>query len=153
MVSNNTKHPQIKAVSTANAHLGLLALLLFVPLVLVITTFNGLNHMPREVLIFSIPLGLIILVGTSLSFRGYMQARKLDRFGEITEGTIVDAWINRDADGDKTYHVAYQFGSDIQVDQEIRQWDFQKLFVGSKVTVRYLPDDPSCSRMEIKNWR
>lgn len=91
--------------------------------------------------------GMIWFVGKALG--QYLQARKLDQFGEITEGAIVDSWVDRDSDGDKTYYVAYEFGDGIQIAQQVKQSLYEQIPLRSQVPVRYLPDEPTISRMEL----
>ena len=94
-----------------------------------------------------IGLGVVWITGKALG--QYLQARKLDQFGEITEGAIVDSWIDRDSDGDKTYYVAYEFGDGIQITQKVKRSLFDRLPIRSHIPVRYMPDDPTISRMEL----
>ena len=92
-------------------------------------------------------LGIVWVVGKALG--RYLQARKLDRWGEITEGTIVDSWVYQDSDGDKTHYVAYEFGDGIQVAQKVKRALYEQLPLRSHVPVRYLPEDPTISRMDL----
>lgn len=110
----------------------------------------GIQDWAPVVLVSLVALGALglCLRLASLTFRQYLQARKLGRFGESTEGTVVDTWIHKDDEGFKTHCIIYQFDEGIQVVQTVKKKEFEKLAVGTSVTVRYLPDDPTCSRME-----
>ncbi len=94
-----------------------------------------------------IGVGVVWITGKALG--RYLQARKLDRFGEITEGAIVDSWVDQDSDGDKTHYVAYEFGDGIQVAQKVKRSVSEQLPLRSHVPVRYLPEDPTISRMDL----
>jgi len=123
-------------------------MLILVFLVSILLTTDGLRSIPKAGSIIGLVIGLAALIGAGFTAKGYLKARKLDQFGAITEGTIIDSWCTEDSDGDKTYYIAYQFGDDVRVRQMVKEHIYQTLFTGTKVTVRYLPDDPICSRME-----
>jgi hypothetical protein len=107
---------------------------------------------PSDVLSTSI-IGLVILIpgivfGASLLW-GYLRAKRLDQFGTMAEGRIVDRWVEKHSDESDEYFVAYQFGDGVRVTQNVKGQEFQILSVGTPVTVRYLPNRPTCSRMEL----
>ena len=95
----------------------------------------------------SIGLGMVWFIGSAVG--RYLRARELDQWGKTTEGTIINSWVDRDSDGDTTYYVAYEFGHSIEVMQKVKRSLYEQLPIRSQVPVRYLPDDPTISRMGL----
>ncbi len=81
--------------------------------------------------------------------RSYQRARRLDLQGRLTQGTIVDRWVKEHSDEPDEHFVTYEIGPGVRVMQKVKDREFPTLTTGAPVPVRYLPDDPTCSRMEI----
>lgn len=149
-----TQHPSLKSVPPADEYRALFIFFLLF-LTMVAAALFGLLILidePSDLFPMSI-IGLLVLVGAVVAgawlLRQYRRARRLDRRGQRVAGTIVERWIEAGAtDEPDAYYVAYQFGDGVRVAQKVRAREFQVLAAGMKVTVRYLPDDPTCSRME-----
>lgn len=111
----------------------------------------------RDPFVEGLPIDLLLPTAFAVAFsvvagflfKGYGRARKLQQSGVTTEGTVTDAWVRRSSQSAKRYFVLYRFMDDIWVTQQVKKRDFQELTVGTPVTVRYLPDDPECSRIEL----
>ena len=66
--------------------------------------------------------------------------------GEATQAIVFDRWEESDSDG-SSYYIAYAYkapgyGNKIFTNAEQSLKAFQKLKIGDKVALRYLPDDP-----------
>ncbi len=112
--------------------------------------FASLIQEPSDVLP-TLAVGLALLIPTMIAglllLNRYRRAKRLDEQGQITQGQIVEAWVKASSDAPNEYYVIYQFGDGMQATQQVEDREFQKLNVGTAVAVRYLPDDPQCSRM------
>ncbi len=86
------------------------------------------------------------------NFRELRLSKELDRFGELAEGVVTDKWVSYDhSDPEETithYFVTYQFGY-----QKFRQDSknaYDRMSVGSRVNMKYLPRDRYVARLEMK---
>lgn len=91
--------------------------------------------------------GLVILFWVGIEIRKYLRAVNLNRKGKLIRGKLLDAWIEDKTD-EVGFYIAYQIGN-IQVAQEVTWDEYENLPVGEPLTVRYLPDDPTCSKVEL----
>ena len=93
-------------------------------------------------------LGVAIFVGRDLP-----AARKLDTHGEIAPGKIVAKWTKTDSDQDRKCYLAYKFGEEQEAFQTV-SWKYYRLVdVETVVEVRYLPENPTLSRLEGEWYR
>jgi hypothetical protein len=93
-------------------------------------------------------IGLVLLVG---GWEQLSQASALRRRGQVTQGTLLDRWIQTDSDGDREYCVAYSFtptGGPQVTRAEYNRAVYEALNPGDLVSVRYLPKRPDVSRLE-----
>jgi hypothetical protein len=96
-------------------------------------------------------IGLVglFLVGLSVfMIRDLPRARKLDRRGQSTEGKVVAMWTKTDADDDRDCFLAYQFGDGQEVFQKVNWKVYRQYETGDSITVVYLPEDPTLSRLD-----
>jgi len=76
---------------------------------------------------------------------------RLERRGLLTEGLVFDLWSETDSEGDSTYMVAYAYqiptprGYKCITRAEINTNAYQKLELGDRPRVKYLPNDPETS--------
>lgn len=98
--------------------------------------------------------GLFVVIGLVLMRGGWQQleqASALHRRGQVTQGRLLDRWIETDSDGDREYCVAYCFrptGRPQVIRAEYNRAAYEALNPGDMVSVRYLPNRPDVSRLE-----
>jgi hypothetical protein len=91
----------------------------------------------------------LFLVGLSIFIiRDLPAARKLDRQGQTTEGKVVAKWTKTDADDDRDCFLAYAFGDEQEAFQKVSVKDYRQYEIGDAITVVYLPEDPTLSRLD-----
>ncbi len=97
-------------------------------------------------------VGPVVLIITAIYVRRCLRVLQLDRFGELTEGVIVDSWVKKDSEGARVHYLVYQIAEGIQVKQQVKKEEFERLPLGTAVTV-YLGfatfPDATC----IQAWR
>jgi hypothetical protein len=92
-------------------------------------------------------IGLFLLVIALWQARELPVARELDRAGIVGEGVVIGKWTDRDSEGSRRCHVAYQYGDGHQARQRVSWSVYRQLEPGDAVEVRYLQRDPRRSRM------
>lgn len=148
------KHDNLKAVPHVKDYQGpatlyLVTLGAMLGVVVVLTTLvDGPSGTSQMIIINLVLLTPGVIFGVLLG-RGYLRAKRLDQFGKITGGTIVERWIDEHSDEPDEHYVAYQFGDGVRVVQKVKDREFERLLLGTPVTVRYLPKDPAYSRIEL----
>jgi hypothetical protein len=150
MSQEHIKRSLLTAVPEAQDHQPLLVLFLMFFVTMVAAT-AGIITLGEDLGILSLSIiGLIIVIIGILLLKNYLRARRLDQFGELTEGMIVEMWVDEETPYQSDEHyIAYEFGDNLRVTQKINAQTFQILCLGQSVTIRYLPDNPRFSRMEL----
>lgn len=93
-------------------------------------------------------VGIFMLVLAILVARDLPAARKLDTHGEIAPGKIVAKWTKTDSDQDRKCFVAYKFREGQEAYQTVGSKYYRLIDLETVVEVRYLPEDPTRSRLE-----
>lgn len=109
--------------------------------------------LPLTLVGFGLLLSLVLGVAVVAVNKGWRQALELDMKGRFAQGTIINRWTVSD-DGDHIYYVAYQFevqqhngdSQQFAATQFVERKEYERLGIGSKVQVRFLPQDPNISR-------
>lgn len=99
--------------------------------------------------IFMLILGGIMGVRT---ISGIIRYRELKAHGVTTQGRIVDqwiAWFDFSAGRRLRRYMAYEYGDGHTAKQPLPLWGHKYAQIGTPVTVRYLPRDPSISHVEL----
>jgi hypothetical protein len=150
MSADQTKRTSLTAVPTARDYQPLLLLFLMF-LIIMLGVTMGLVTLSEDLNLLALTIiGLSILVAGTLLLKNYLRARRLDHFGQMTQGTIVNLWIEeRSSEEPNAHYIAYEFGDGLRVMQKVNEQIFQTVQVGVSVPVRYLPENPRCSRMEV----
>jgi hypothetical protein len=96
-------------------------------------------------------IGIAILVFSITGLRNYFRLRSS---GQETWATVFDRWQDSDSDGDPTYAVAYAFHASLSdgtlkliTRAERNKAVYNTVQIGSRVRVRYIPNDPDINRL------
>jgi len=98
-------------------------------------------------------IGVFLFVVGFISCRDLPAARILDTRGEIVPGEIISKWTKSDSEGDRNCFVAYKYGQGQEAYQKISWKCYQLIDSGDRISVRYLSEDPTMSRLEGEWYR
>lgn len=96
-------------------------------------------------------IGIAILIFSITGLRNYLRLRTS---GQETWATVFERWQDTDSDGDPTYAIAYAFRASLP-DGTLKlvtraEWNktvYNATQIGSRVRVRYVPDNPEINRL------
>ena len=98
-------------------------------------------------------VGLFLLGVAAFVARDFPAARKLDTQGEVAAGKVTAKWTKRDSDDDRQCFLGYTYGEGQEAYQKVSWKYYRQIEVEAVVSVRYLPADPSLSRLEGEWYR
>jgi hypothetical protein len=100
-------------------------------------------------------MGILMLILGGITgartITGIIRYRELKAHGVTTQGRIVDqwiAWFDFSAGRRLRRYMAYEYGDGYTAKQPLPLWRHEYAQIGTPVTVRYLPRDPSISHVE-----
>ena len=100
------------------------------------------------------PLIGLFLIGLALFLvRDLPIARRLDKDGITTAGTVVAKWTRTDSDDDRQCFLAYRFKNDQEAYQRVGWKYYRQIEIDDVISVRYLPEDPTRSRLDGEWYR
>ena len=150
MISLPSDRKRIKSIPQTNGIIVRFVLSSGIGLAVLVTTFlrwQDMGTLSTANIVIAV-VGLF-LVGLSIYIiRDLPAARKLDRHGRTTEGRIVAKWTQTDADDDRNCFLAYRFGDEQEAFQKVSWKDYRQYQTGDAITVVYLQEDPTLSRLE-----
>ena len=150
MISLPSDRKRIKSVPQTNGVIVRFVLSSGIGLAVLVTTllrWQDMGTLSTANIVIAV-VGLF-LVGLSIYIiRDLPAARKLDRQGQTTEGKVVGKWTQTDADDDRNCFLAYAFGDEQEAFQKVSWKDYQQYQTGDAITVVYLQEDPTLSRLE-----
>jgi hypothetical protein len=76
-------------------------------------------------------------------------AIKLERHGQLVEGTVVEKYLDKDKEGKHFGFVACVFNGNYLLEQNVVTDVYEKLMEGDNIEVRYLPQNPAIARLEV----
>lgn len=155
MEFHRMSRPEQKAVPQTRTIIVRVVLSAVIGLIVLVAGLLRMKDMGAVTLVgLMMPLvGVFLLVVAVLAVRGLPAARKLDASDAIAPGRIVGKWTQTDSDDDKTCYVAYEYGEAEEAFQRVSWKHYRRVEIGEQVDVRYLPEDPSLSRLEGKWYR
>ena len=78
----------------------------------------------------------------------YREARALEKAGKVTQGAIVEKWVDT-SEGRPIYHVLYKYRRSIKALQVVSESVFQKLQRDQNIDVLHLENAPHISRLNF----
>ena len=150
MISFESNRPRQKAVPQTQSVIVRMLLSTVIGLAVLVAGILRIRDIGAVTLAgMAMPLvGMFLLVVAIWVARDLPAARELDANGVITQGKIVSKWTQTDSDQDRQCYVAYKFGEECEAIQKVSWKHYQQVEVREEVEVRYLPEDPSRSRLE-----
>jgi hypothetical protein len=112
----------------------------------------------QNILEWATAIGSFLLTGFMLAFpiflilQGfifYRDSRALDQIGILTEGSIVEMWID-ESENDPLYIVRYKYFLDLDALQMVNRDIFQQLTSNQEIGVLLLENAPYISRLNFK---
>jgi hypothetical protein len=76
-------------------------------------------------------------------------AIKLERHGQLVEGTVVEKYLDKDKEGKRFGFVACVFNGNYLLEQNVVTDVYEQLKEGDHIEVRYLPQNPLIARLDV----
>jgi len=95
----------------------------------------------------------VMAVGGSLvilmpALRQLWLSIKLERHGQIVDGTVVEKYLEKDKEGKRFGFIACVFNGNYLLEQNVVTDVYEKLLEGDTIAIRCLPQNPAIARLE-----
>jgi hypothetical protein len=95
---------------------------------------------------FLIGFPIILLVQSLVDYR---TARRLERLGLATRGTVLKKWVEASTNGKPLYYVQYKYLTRLIATQIVDVAIFEQMQEGENVFILYLEEFPHISRLDL----
>jgi hypothetical protein len=95
----------------------------------------------------------VLVVGGSLAILlpalvQFWLAIKLERHGQVVEGTVIEKYLERDKQDKRYGFIACVFNGNYLLEQNVVTDVYEKLLEGDTIAIRCLPQNPAIARLE-----